>query len=1052
MKRKLTALLLVLALLCTFVTPVMAGDNWWEEYVTNPMDDITITGVREDGTVETEGDYILFTSDVHRYAYLAKDLLEAANDAITDGGKVGLFAFGGDFANEYVLYQSNMSIIKAAVGDTPATYTKGNHEGSTSDEEFKTLTGMSRIGETAINKDGDYYFYNFGAYDKNQAFQAGEIEELSAWLEDKNDGKPIFIVSHYPLHYYNDRRSSKRAADVLELLNDYPQVTFLWGHNHTEADPNYGMIRTPGDIIQTGATTDTSVEIKFTYACLGALRDGWNGANGLLAQVNGKDVTFSYVALNNAMSDESWTDAEGNDNTIRVPQHPGVSSETTVKTDADFNTITLANVQIDRPLAAQEPATMVSEYSERFDASEITWDAGATFDFGTAYTATFTLTAEEGYTFASDAVVSVNKEYVGPMPGQENHEATVTVSGDGKTAAVSYTFPATVAKGDAIEAATEIEEGATYVIASTDNYAAYYQYDASQHGEESMPDYGVAAADVVVDAEGNLISAVDPYTAFTAQKDVGGYLLWSAESAKNYGNDLETNPDSNYVNFLTMSTRGGDLGLEAAVSAGNTIYTNWNLTEDGVPYLDIDGAPKYLTYNGGFCYTDNAAESNVRLYKVGTADGTIYNVPVTVTAPVAGEAASTEATTAVGTASAAWEVETFDYGTEYTVTVTVTPNGTVDEDLLTARVNGNTADAEVQDGKIVITYTFGATASPAGAKTAAINWQEREEVCEGYYVIAAGDKAMTINPDGIYQASTEIEVEGDKIVSNITSDMVFQLVGNPTDGFALKSGNQYLAGRSVDDSPDVWGFTTTDDVSKAVTFNYVDGKLEVVSTGATSGPGGPPPGGDSSTSYLYENNGHFNFSAYNASDITLYNLDIPFTDVTNGWAQKYIVEATMRGLMNGDSADKFLPDDDMTRAMAITVLYRLSGSPEVTGTSTFTDLEAGRFYEKAAIWGEQNGIVNGTDPGIFNPHEKVSREMFASMVARFLNYKGIDVDGESKNFVDIDAAHAYAKADIETCAKAGIINGDPDGSFRPRDNIIRKEAAKMLVCLNEMLG
>lgn len=55
MKRKLTALLLVLALLCTFVTPVMAGDNWWEEYVTNPMDDITITGVREDGTVETEG-------------------------------------------------------------------------------------------------------------------------------------------------------------------------------------------------------------------------------------------------------------------------------------------------------------------------------------------------------------------------------------------------------------------------------------------------------------------------------------------------------------------------------------------------------------------------------------------------------------------------------------------------------------------------------------------------------------------------------------------------------------------------------------------------------------------------------------------------------------------------------------------------------------------------------------------------------------------------------------------------------------------------------------
>lgn len=61
---------------------------------------------------------------------------------------------------------------------------------------------------------------------------------------------------------------------MLDLLNNYPQAIFLWGHNHTEQDPNYGMIRVPGDIIQTGASVDTTKEIKFTYACLGALRDG----------------------------------------------------------------------------------------------------------------------------------------------------------------------------------------------------------------------------------------------------------------------------------------------------------------------------------------------------------------------------------------------------------------------------------------------------------------------------------------------------------------------------------------------------------------------------------------------------------------------------------------------------------------------------------------------------------------------------------------------------------------------------------------------------------
>lgn len=488
MKRKLTALLLVLALLCTFVTPVMAGGNWWEEYVTNPMDDITITGIRDDGTVETVGNYILFTSDVHRYAYLAKDLLDTANDAIPEG-KVGLFSFGGDFANEYVLYQSNMSIIKAAVGDTPATYTKGNHEGSNTDAEFQELTGMSRIGETAINKDGNYHFFNFGALNKTQQFTPDDKGTLMGYLQSLEDDKPVFIVSHYPLHYYNDRRSSKFADEMVELLNQYPQVVFLWGHNHTEQDPNYGMIRTPGDVIQTGATADTTVEINFTYACLGALRDGWNGANGLLAEVNGNDVTFRYIGLFNTMSSETWTDAEGNVNTIRVPSNDaGVSSTTEVKTDADLHTITLANVQIDRPLAAQAPATMVSEYSPRFTASDVTWiPAAGAFAFDTAYTATFTLTAEEGYTFASDAVVSVNKEYVGPMPGTANHKAEVTVSEDGKTAQVSYTFDATVAQAaEPYALATSLLSGHNYVVASSQNYAASYAYDPAQHGEESM--------------------------------------------------------------------------------------------------------------------------------------------------------------------------------------------------------------------------------------------------------------------------------------------------------------------------------------------------------------------------------------------------------------------------------------------------------------------------------------------------------------------------------------------------------------------------------------
>ena len=86
MRKRLTALLLVLAMVCSFMVTASAGDNWWEAYVTSPLEDWSIDGV-QDGKVESTGNYVLFTSDVHRYAYLVKDLLGAANTMIAqDGG------------------------------------------------------------------------------------------------------------------------------------------------------------------------------------------------------------------------------------------------------------------------------------------------------------------------------------------------------------------------------------------------------------------------------------------------------------------------------------------------------------------------------------------------------------------------------------------------------------------------------------------------------------------------------------------------------------------------------------------------------------------------------------------------------------------------------------------------------------------------------------------------------------------------------------------------------------------------------------------------------
>lgn len=1074
LRRRALALLLTLGMLCTLCSGALALDiesHWWQRYVDAPMEDYSIEGIT-DGHVTSQGRYVLVTSDVHRYAYLVAELLDTANSIIAEdggSGSVGLMAFGGDFANEYTLYADNMSIIKAALQSSPGTvaaYTKGNHEGSVSDEDFQKQTGMCRIGETVVNEDGAYRFFNFGSKDRNQQFTAEDIAQLRTYLESipADDHKPIVIVSHYPLHYYNDRRSSKQADQVLSLLNDYPQAIFLWGHNHTEQDPNYGMIRVPGDVIQTGVTADTTREIKFTYGCLGALRDGINGANGLLMRFDDDGTTtFRYISLNaKADAEDTWTDAQGNENPVRYPANEGVSTTMTAATPSEerFQTIHLANVQIQRPLVDAAPATSASEYSERFHAGEITWTAdgaavSGSYDFDTAYTASFTLTAEVGYTFAQDAAVSVNKKYVGPMDGQENNLAQVTVAADGASADVTYTFPATAAQSSTpADVATELADGVSYVLATTSAYntAASYLYDPAQHGEESMPDYAVAAADAVI-RDGKLVSAPQPSTVFTAQRDSDGYMLWSDAS-------LLDGQGATTLNYLTMSTRGGELGIQAAEMPDMEIYTDWNVDENGLPYLNVDGAIRYPVYHGStFGFTDTAADCNMRLYQVGS-NSTVYNVAVDVAVPEPGQRPTT--LDALGdvyggyrVTDLKWDTDgTFGYGASYTVTATVeAKSGYTFVKPYTGRISGN--DAEVTDngnGTLTLRYTFAATSEKPGL-TSGLRAKEVNALKQGgRYVIVSGSSAMrSITSEGIYLAAGDVTVSGDTI-SGITRDMVFTAVGNDTKGYALEQDGRYQAGCSVNGTPDLWGFTTTDKNSAALTWSFADNTLTVVSTGASAGPGGPPP--SAAVNALYCNDGHFNFSTLSASKIRIFEVYLPFTDVAGDrWSYDTIYQAAENGIVNGVEPTEFQPEAKLTRAMAVTMLYRMAGCPEATGKVYFTDVKQ-TYYTDALVWAVQNKIILGYPGGTFAPDKNITREEACVMTARFMGL--MDVDGsdtpQTVTFTDAAKISAYAKDDVAVCAKAGVINGYPDGTFQPQGQITREEAAAMFMRVYSMMS
>ena len=1058
--RQMLCLLLVAAMLCVWLVPASAADttgNWWEEYVGNSDEagEWEFPGIDENGIVHPEGNYILFTSDLHRYTYLAKPLLETANAMIAaDGeeGNVGLCCFGGDFANEYNLYNDNMTILSHALKDyspgTVATFTKGNHEGYESDEEFKYDTGMSRIGEVAISESGAYHMYNFGAMDKNQTFQLDDINALAEYLAGLEDNKPVFIVSHYPLHYYNSRRVSKNAAALIEILNNYPQVVFLWGHNHTESDPAYGYVRRAGDFIQTGAGVDTTVEINFTYANLGALRDGINGANGVLAKVDGNDVEFRYINLHNTTNGDTWTDAQGNENTIRYPgevdAETNMLSDNVIVTDAPLTDITLTNIKIDRPLVDKAPATTAFNVSERYTAGEVTWTAngepaGATFDFDTVYTATVTLTAAEGYQFTQDAVVSVNKVYVGPMDGQQNNEADVTVSDDGKTAVVSFTFDATTAQGaEALDVATEIVEGNQYMVAAIeDNYTATYLYNPADHGEESKAEYSPAASDIVI-RDGKLVSLVDPSMTFTAQADDTGYLLWSDASlnAMQAGEFAADGPLPSTTNTLNVSCRGGEFSIEAAETVDASYACNWNLDENGLPYVDYDGTILYAAYSSGFVFVTDPAECNVRLYDVGTNEaGLLYNVSVNVNTPVAGETASNELVSASAGAeveSISWDAESFDYDGSYTVTATVkaAEGYTVAEDYLTARVNGNAADVSYADGVITVSYTFATKAAP-GQKLA-LKATETDTLEDGdKYVIVSNGYAMVASRDGVYGAGTAVTVENGQITSPITSDMVFTLEGNETDGFTVNTEAGYMIGATEGDKPDVWGLMFKDSVGCTIALQ--DGKLAVIATGISAGMGPA----QTSTNYFYENNGHFNYALSQLDDFTVYKLDIPFTDVTAGkYYASPVAWAAFNGIANGKSSTTFEPHAKATRAEALTMLWRAEGCPEPTITVddiAFTDVKAGKYYTKAVLWAYENSITKGVSATEFGVKKEVSRAMMVTFLYRAAGEP--EVEG-TVDFTDVKTGKYYTDAVI-WATQQGITKGTSSTIFGVKDGCER---------------
>ena len=178
----------------------------------------------------------------------------------------------------------------------------------------------------------------------------------------------------------------------------------------------------------------------------------------------------------------------------------------------------------------------------------------------------------------------------------------------------------------------------------------------------------------------------------------------------------------------------------------------------------------------------------------------------------------------------------------------------------------------------------------------------------------------------------------------------------------------------------------------------------------------------------------------------------PFTDVKeNDWFYDSVKYAYENDLMKGISNTEFAPDSEVTRAMFVTVIYRMENEPQ-TGKCAFTDVESGSYYESAVAWANENGIVSGISEDCFAPNEPITREQMAAIIYRYAAFKGYDITTSSNtSYTDNDDISDYAKDAVIWAAEKSVMTGNTDGSFAPKANTTRAQVASVFMRMVENL-
>ena len=174
---------------------------------------------------------------------------------------------------------------------------------------------------------------------------------------------------------------------------------------------------------------------------------------------------------------------------------------------------------------------------------------------------------------------------------------------------------------------------------------------------------------------------------------------------------------------------------------------------------------------------------------------------------------------------------------------------------------------------------------------------------------------------------------------------------------------------------------------------------------------------------------------------------------SSSWYQEAVDYVAENGIMGGVSANTFAPNAPATRAMLVTVLHRLAGTPDAEKTHSFTDLANGAWYAGAVAWAAENGIVDGVGDALFAPNAHITREQLAAILYRYAIHCGLDITAAADLNAYADGAQisTWAQDAMRWAIASGLVSGRSASALAPQSGATRAEIAQLLMNFAKLL-